>query len=87
MNLGEWLWAMFAFFFWTMAIWIFIQIFADVLRRTDISGAGKAGWILLLFVLPLFGGLIYLAARPGMTEQDRASDIRMQEPGMARTRI
>jgi uncharacterized membrane protein len=71
MNLGDWLWAMLAFFFWFMAIWIFIQIFADIFRRRDLSGAGKAGWILVLFVLPLLGALIYLIARPMMPEQDR----------------
>jgi hypothetical protein len=76
--LGDWLWAMLAFFFWFMAIWIFIQIFADIFRRRDLSGAGKAGWILVLFVLPLLGGLIYLIARPTMTEQDREDIGRMQ---------
>ena len=35
MDLGEWLWAMVAFFFWFMAIWIFIQIFADIFGRRE----------------------------------------------------
>jgi Phospholipase_D-nuclease N-terminal/Short C-terminal domain len=78
-DLGEWLWAMLAFFFWFMAIWIFIQIFADIFHRRDLSGAGKAGWILLLFILPFLGALIYLIARPKMTEQDREDIQRMQE--------
>lgn len=79
MNLGEWLWAMLAFFFWFMAIWIFIQIFADIFHRRDLSGGAKAGWILLLFVLPFLGALIYLIARPKMTEQDREDIQRVQE--------
>jgi hypothetical protein len=78
LDLGEWLWAMVAFFFWFMAIWIFIQIFADIFHRRDLSGAGKAGWIILLFVLPFLGALIYLIARPKMTEQDREDIQRMQ---------
>jgi Short C-terminal domain/Phospholipase_D-nuclease N-terminal len=78
-NLGDWLWAMLVFFFWFMAIWIFIRIFADIFHRRDLSGAGKAGWILLLFVLPFLGALIYLIARPKMTEQDREDIQRMQE--------
>ena len=41
-------------------------------------GAGKAGWIILLFVLPFLGALIYLIARPKMTEQDREDMRRMQ---------
>ena len=79
MNLGEWLWAMAAFFFWFMAIWIFIQIFADVFHRRDLSGAAKTGWIVLLFVLPFLGALIYMIARPKMTEQDREDIARVQE--------
>ena len=68
-----------AFFFWFMAIWIFIQIFADIFHRRDLSGAAKTGWIVLLFVLPFLGALIYMIARPKMTEQDREDIARVQE--------
>ena len=68
-----------AFFFWFMAIWIFIQIFADIFHRRDLSGGAKAGWIVLLFVLPFLGALIYMIARPKMTEQDREDIARVQE--------
>jgi hypothetical protein len=77
-NLGEWLWFMLALFFWAMAIWIFIQIFADIFRRRDLSGGAKAGWILLIFVLPFFGCLIYLAVRPSVSGQV-PEDARMQD--------
>ena len=70
-GLGELLWSMLVFFFWFMAIWIFITIFADIFRRRDLSGVAKAGWILLLFILPFLGALIYLIARPKMTDQDK----------------
>ncbi len=79
MNLGEWLWAMLVFFFLFQAIWIFIRVFADIFHRRDLSGAAKAGWILLLFVLPFVGAIIYLIARPKMTEQDREDIQRVQE--------
>ena len=79
LDLGEWLWAMVAFFFWFMAIWIFIQIFADIFHRRDLSGAAKAGWIILLVILPFLGALIYMIVRPKMTEQDREDIQRMQE--------
>jgi hypothetical protein len=68
-----------AFFFWFMAIWIFIQIFADIFHRRDLSGVAKTGWIVLLFVLPFLGALIYMIARPKMTEQDREDIARVQE--------
>ena len=63
-TFGDFLWAMIEFFFLFMAIWIFIAIFADIFRRHDITGLGKAGWILLIFILPLFGCLIYIIGRP-----------------------
>jgi Phospholipase_D-nuclease N-terminal len=64
MDLGDLLWGMFAFFFWAMVIWMFIVIFGDIFRRDDMSGWAKAGWILLIFVLPFLGVLIYIIARP-----------------------
>jgi hypothetical protein len=70
-SFGSVIWAMVVFFFWFMAIWIFITIFADIFRRNDIHGGAKAGWILLIFVLPFLGALIYITARPKMTEQDQ----------------
>lgn len=70
MQLGDVLVSMVAFFFWFMAIWIFITIFGDIFRRNDLSGGAKAGWIFLLFILPFLGALIYLIARPKVTAQD-----------------
>jgi uncharacterized membrane protein len=79
MDLGDILWAMLVFFFWFMAIWVFISIFTDIFRRNDLSGWGKAGWTLLIFILPFIGVLIYIIARPRMTEQDRQIMERAQE--------
>ena len=62
--------SMIVFFFWFMAIWIFIAVFADIFRRNDIHGLAKAGWIVLIFVIPFVGCLIYLIARPKVTPQD-----------------
>jgi len=70
-DFGDVLWTMVAFFFWVTFIWMFIAIFGDIFRRDDLSGGAKAGWILLICVLPLLGILIYMIARPKMTDQDR----------------
>jgi hypothetical protein len=78
-QFGEVLWTMFVFFFWFMAIWIFIMVFADIFRRNDLSGWAKAGWIFLIFILPFLGALIYLIARPKMTEQDKQMMEKAQE--------
>ena len=79
LDLGDALWAMLAFFFWFMVIWMFIGVFADIFRRNDLSGGAKAGWIFLIFVLPFLGILIYMIARPKMTEQDKQMMTEMQE--------
>jgi len=78
-NFGDVLWGMLVFFFWFMAIWIFIAVFADIFRRNDISGWAKAGWILLIFLVPFLGALIYIIARPKMTAQDKELLERSQE--------
>lgn len=78
-SFGDVLWAMVVFFFWFMFIWMFIAVFADIFRRNDISGGVKAGWIILIVILPLFGILIYMIARPKMTEQDKQMLDQMQQ--------
>ncbi len=70
MTLIELLWYMFVLYLWVMVIWIFISCFMDIFRRDDIHGGMKAVWIFVLFVIPLFGCLIYIIARPKVTAQD-----------------
>ena len=81
-SFGNVLWTMLVFFFWFMAIWIFITVFADIFRRRDLSGWAKGGWILLIFIVPFLGALIYLIARPKMTDQDKEDMERMQAAEM-----
>ena len=64
------IWSMVIFFFWFMLIWIFITIFADIFRRNDLTGGWKAIWIIVIFIIPFFGALIYIIARPKVTAQD-----------------
>ena len=78
-TFGSVLWAMVVFFFWFMLIWIFIGVFADLFRRNDLTGWAKAGWLLLIFIVPFIGILIYMIARPKMTEQDKEMIEQAQE--------
>jgi len=70
-TFGSVLWAMVVFFFWFLFIWMFIAVFSDIFRRNDIGGGAKAGWIILIVILPFLGILIYMIARPKMTAQDK----------------
>jgi predicted membrane channel-forming protein YqfA (hemolysin III family) len=63
-NFGDILLTMLALFFWAALVWMFIGAFADIFRRTDLSGLGKAGWILLIVIVPFLGVLVYVIARP-----------------------
>jgi hypothetical protein len=68
--LGDFLITVVWLFFWTMALMIFISVFSDVFRREDLTGAMKAVWILVIFILPFLGCLIYMIVRPKVTAQD-----------------
>jgi hypothetical protein len=64
------LWSMILFFAWVIWIWIMIVILTDVFRRRDLSGWGKAGWIVFLIVLPFLGVLVYMIAQhDGMAQR------------------
>ncbi len=39
------------------------SIVVDLFRDHEISGWGKAGWLIFLLVLPIIGALVYLIAR------------------------
>ena len=56
------LWTMIIFFAWVIWIWIAITVLIDVFRRHDIGGFSKAGWVILVIVVPFLGVLIYLLA-------------------------
>jgi hypothetical protein len=76
-DFGDIILTMLAFFFWFTFIWMFIGAFTDVLRRSDLSGWAKAGWIALITILPLLGVLVYMITRPAPTEEELASRYTM----------
>jgi preprotein translocase subunit YajC len=67
----EFFWWMFMFYLVFIVIWMFVRVFADIFSRENLSGWGKAGWILLIFIVPFIGILIYVIVRPKNTEQDQ----------------
>src|ERR1044072_8118084 len=60
--------SIFAFVIW---FWLLITVFGDLFRRHDISGWGKALWVIVLILLPYIGVLVYLICQGrGMTERN-----------------
>jgi hypothetical protein len=69
-TLGDALLTVLEIFFLVLFFWILITIIADLFRDHEISGWVKAGWIVLLVLVPFVGALIYLIARgEGMRER------------------
>src|SRR5215510_12426201 len=60
--------AVFVFVVW---FWLLITVFSDLFRRHDISGWGKALWVIGLIVFPYIGVFIYLITQGrGMAERN-----------------
>ena len=63
-------WTTFIIFGWVLWFWLLIKVYADLFSRHDIGGWAKTGWVVLTFVLPLVGVLIYLISQArGMEER------------------
>jgi Short C-terminal domain/Phospholipase_D-nuclease N-terminal len=71
MPLMDLFWSMLWFFMFFLWIWLLISLFSDIFRSDDLSGWGKAGWVIFMVALPWLGALIYLIAR-GKGMQERA---------------
>ena len=60
--------SVFAFVVW---FWLLIVIYGDLFRRHDISGWGKAVWVLALVVTSYLGIFVYLITQGrGMAERN-----------------
>jgi hypothetical protein len=63
--------------FWLLIIFIPLLLIwgfaiVDIFRRDDMNGWLKALWVVIVFLMPFFGTLIYLLfRRPGGTPQER----------------
>ena len=59
------------FFLWIAWLFLLFRIITDIFRSRDLGGGAKAGWMVLILVLPWLGALIYLVVRgTSMHERD-----------------
>jgi Phospholipase_D-nuclease N-terminal len=61
-------WAMLVFFAWLIFIYLVVMVLWDNFKRHDHSGLAKAGWTILVIILPFIGVLIYMIARPSTAD-------------------
>jgi hypothetical protein len=68
-------WTMLEFFLWILWFFLLFKILADIFRSHDMSGWAKAGWIVLVIILPFIGVLAYVIIRGrsmGLRDQEQA---------------
>ena len=75
---GQVLWSLLWFFLFFLWLWLIITIFADIIR-SDMSGWAKAGWAIVIIILPLLGALIYLIFNGHKMADRAAASSREQE--------
>lgn len=69
-DFGEALLLTLQIFFFVIWIWILITILTDLFRDHELSGWAKAGWVVVLVLIPFLAALVYLIARgSGMRER------------------
>jgi Short C-terminal domain/Phospholipase_D-nuclease N-terminal len=66
----------FLFIIW---IWLLIMVFSDIFRSRDLSGWGKALWVIGIIILPWLGVLIYLIARGGKMHERQIQYAQAQQ--------
>jgi hypothetical protein len=54
------MWTMLVFFLWIAWFWLLFNVWTDIFRRRDLSGWGKAGWLIFTVVLPFLGVFVYV---------------------------
>src|SRR2546429_6938972 len=60
--------SIFVFVVW---FWLLITVFGDLFRRHDISGWGKALWVIVLILIPYIGVFLYMIFQGrGMAERN-----------------
>jgi hypothetical protein len=70
------MWTMLVFFCWIAWFWLLFVVVGDLFRRSDVSGWAKAGWTVLVIVLPFLGILLYLCTQGRhLTERRLAREL------------
>ena len=70
------------FFLFVIWIWLLISVFGDIFRSDDLSGWGKALWLIFVILLPYLGVFVYLIARGKEMGEHRMRDMAQREEQM-----
>ena len=73
--------AVFVFVVW---FWLLITVYADLFRRRDISGWGKAFWVIVVLVVPYIGVFAYLISQGGGMAERNAQQVQQTRDELRR---
>jgi hypothetical protein len=76
---GQVFWSMLWFFLFFIWIWLLIAVFADIFRSSDLSGWGKALWVIFVIVVPYLGVFVYFIARGHKMNQHAVEAAQQQD--------
>ena len=72
LSVAEFLWTCLAIFFMVIYFMMLFQVIVDVFRRQDASGGKKAGWLILLLIVPFISLIVYMLMNSeGMAQRQR----------------
>ena len=57
------MWSMLVFFLWVLWFILLFRVFGDIFRRHDLSGGGKALWLIFTILLPFLGVFVYIISQ------------------------
>jgi len=68
-------------FLFVMWFWLFVIVVGDLIRRRDVSGWGKAIWVVFMLLVPHLGVLAYLIFQGGgmVERQTRRAEAAQDE--------
>jgi len=70
----------FAVFMFVIWFWLLFTVGSDLFRRTDISGWGKALWVIAMILAPYIGVFAYLIFQGrGMAERHNQQVVRARD--------
>ncbi|MFB8395686.1 SHOCT domain-containing protein [Streptomyces yangpuensis] len=72
-------WTMLWFFLWVMWFFLLFKIITDIFRDHSLHGWGKAGWLILVLLVPFLGVFVYVIARGRSMHERDAKQMKENE--------
>ncbi|MGW9073924.1 SHOCT domain-containing protein [Streptomyces yangpuensis] len=72
-------WTMLWFFLWVMWFFLLFKIITDIFRDHSLHGWGKAGWLILVLLVPFLGVFVYVIARGHSMHERDAKQMKENE--------